>query len=65
MKKITIATYFEIEESDSESNSLKARTTVAFDNISELKSVLEIHEEKVGAIERKILKEYENTVDTI
>lgn len=57
MKKIYIVTFYEVQNEDgSETKSLKARTE---GNVSEssLNSIFEIHAEKVGSLERKLLKD--------
>lgn len=59
---ITITSWFEIEVADGDQRKLKVDTTGNL-KICPLKTVLDIHNEKVGAIERKLLKDY--AMDTI
>lgn len=56
MKKITITTWYEIEDGKKEIRTLKASTEVNYDpNIpSALNPIFDLHTEKCGSIERKI-----------
>lgn len=59
--KITITTWYEIETADGELRTLKAQTdgVTLPSQVLQLLPVFDIHTEKVGAIERKLLKSHE------
>ena len=54
--KLTINTWYTFENETEISYEHKARTSVEISEKNTIKSVIDIHTEKVGAIERKILK---------
>ncbi len=60
MNKITIYTTYRIEHTDGSYTTYNADTnSKAYKDTEELKSILDLQTEKVGAIERKLLKSHE------
>jgi hypothetical protein len=59
MKKIHIETIYLIEEADGDKKTLSARTSQTIEKDGDWEALIERHEEKVGAIERNLLKSNE------